>query len=96
MTEAELQAKTEAIYDAYLKMRELEDFIRKCRGEIDEYTGKESYEVDGYAGTYIDRTEDYIRGANATALKTEAPDMFARFGGKTSATRTLRVFKIEQ
>lgn len=96
MTEQELQNKTEAIFNAYAKVRELEAFIRATREEIDEYTGKESFQVEGYAGTYIDRIEDYIRGANATALKNEDPETFAKYGGKTSETRTLRVFKLEQ
>lgn len=94
MTDKELEQALEAIYDAYNKIRVLEKFVKETREKVDEYTGKESVVAGDYAGTYIDRVEDYIRGASATTLKNDDPELFARYGGKTSATRTLRVYKV--
>ena len=92
MTDKELHSHLEAIFEAYGKIRELEALIKEHREQVDAFTGKESVRIGEYLAEYHDRVEDYIRGANATALKGIAPELFAKYG-KTMKTRILRVYK---
>lgn len=94
MTEQQVQASLEIIFRAYEEVRRFQQIIAEEREKIDKFSGKESFSLGGFLAEYHDRVEDYIRGANATALKAEAPDLFAKYG-KTSNTRTLRVYKNE-
>lgn len=92
MTDQQVQASLEVIFNAYARIRELQQTISEEREKIDKFSGKETFEMGGFLAEYHDRIEDYIRGKDATALKGEAPDLFAKYG-KTSITRTLRVHK---
>lgn len=94
MTDQQARISLQTIYETYAKIRELNEVIAREREKIDQYTGKETFQLDEWLAEYHDRVEDYIRGANATALKAEAPELFAKYG-KTSNTRTLRVYKVE-
>lgn len=95
MTDEERYARADAIYDAYGKIRELQKIIDENKAILEEDSGGEDMILKGPNGDrllrHIRRIEDYIRGANATALKAEAPDLFAKYG-KTSDTITLKIF----
>ena len=95
MTEQQVMASLEVIFKTYEKIRELQQIVAEEREKIDEYSGKETFRIGDFLAEYHDRIEDYIRGANATALKAEAPDLFAKYG-KTSNTRTLRVYRANE
>lgn len=94
MTEQQVKTSLGIIFKNYEIIRELQQIIAKEREKIDEYSGKETFSIGEFLAEYHDRVEDYIRGANATALKAEAPELFAKYG-KTSNTRTLRVYRNE-
>lgn len=93
MTNATLQKKCKELYDAMAARRELDKLIDGLKADIDLASQKEDFTVGPYLGKYINRVEDYIRGKNATALKTEHPDLFEQYGGATSESRTLRLSK---
>lgn len=95
MTDQELYEALDAIYNAYSKIRELQKFVEETRNKIEEVIGGEDIIIGDRMGKHIHRIEDYIRGANATALKNEAPETFKKYGGKTSETNTLKVFAVE-
>lgn len=92
----ELYELAKELFELYGKIRDLQKHSEEVRGRIQDKVGDDDMIVSGEGGDllikHIHRIEDYIRGANATALKNEDPETFAKYGGKTSESNTLRVY----